>query len=154
MTFDTTGTNGLLISPDQRSLYIIQTDPDGDRELRSYPILDDGSLGEYIVLHQFGRDHRGPQRGIDGMCLDSEGNIVGAAGNWASGPGPMIYVWTPAGRVLETYPMPVGVEGPTNCAFGDYDQGTLYVTSGQGHLIRTRDTGRRGWIMWPPVRSL
>ena len=67
-------------------------------------------------------------------------------------PGPMIYVWTPAGRVLETYPMPVGVEGPTNCAFGDYDQGTLYVTSGQGHLIRTRDTGRRGWIMWPPVR--
>jgi len=50
--------------------------------------------------------------------------------------------------------MPVGVEGPTNCAFGDYDQGTLYVTSGQGHLIRTRDTRRRGWIMWPPVRSL
>ena len=154
MTFDTTGTNGLLISPDQRSLYIIQTDPDGDRELRSYPILDDGTLGEYIVLHQFGRDHRGPQRGIDGMCLDSEGNIVGTAGNWVSGPGPMIYVWTPAGRVLETYPMPVGVEGPTNCAFGDYDQGTLYVTSGQGHLIRTRDTRRRGWIMWPPVRSL
>ena len=113
LTFDTTGTNGLLISPDQRSLYIIQTDPDGDRELRSYPILDDGTLGEYIVLHQFGRDHRGPQRGIDGMCLDSEGNIVGAAGNWVSGPGPMIYVWTPTGRVLETYPMPVGVEGPT-----------------------------------------
>ena len=26
MTFDTTGTNGLLVSPDQRSLYIIQTD--------------------------------------------------------------------------------------------------------------------------------
>ena len=86
------------------------------------------------------------------MCLDAEGNIVGTAGNWISGPGPMIYVWTPAGRVLETYPMPVGVDGPTNCAFGDYDQGTLYVTSGQGHLIRTRDTGRRGWIMWPPVR--
>ena len=69
MTFDTTGTNGLLVSPDERSLYIIQTDPspEGVRELRSYPINDDGSLGQYIVLHQFGRDHRGPQRGIDGM---------------------------------------------------------------------------------------
>ena len=61
MTYDTTGTNGLLISPDERSLYMIQTDivnePGGIRELRSYPILDDGSLGQYIVLHQFGRDH-------------------------------------------------------------------------------------------------
>ncbi|MFQ6026613.1 MAG: SMP-30/gluconolactonase/LRE family protein [Dehalococcoidia bacterium] len=154
MTFDTTGTNGLLISPDQRSLYIIQTDnePGGIREFRSYPILDDGSLGQYVVLHQFGGDHRGPQRGIDGMCLDSEGNIVGAAGSRANGPGPMLYVWTPTGRVLETLPMPVGVDGPTNCCFGDPDQRTLYVTTGGGHLLRARDTGRRGWILWPPVR--
>jgi hypothetical protein len=36
--------------------------------------------------------------------------------------------------------MPVGVDGPTNCAFGDPDQRTLYVTTGQGHLLRTRDT--------------
>ena len=28
MTTDTTGTNGLLISPDQRTLYIIQTSPE------------------------------------------------------------------------------------------------------------------------------
>ena len=28
MTFDTTGTNGLLVSPDDRTLYIIQTDPE------------------------------------------------------------------------------------------------------------------------------
>ena len=81
-----------------------------------------------------------------------KGNIVGTAGNYLSGPGPMIYVWTPQGRVLETYPMPVGVDGPTNCCFGDADQSSLYVTSGQGHLLRLRDSGRRGWIMWPPVR--
>ena len=90
MTFDTTGTNGLLVSPDERSLYIIQTNPspDGVRGLRSYPINSDGSLGQYIVLHQFGRDHRGPQRGIDGMCLDSEGNIVGAARELSQRPRP------------------------------------------------------------------
>jgi len=154
MTFDTTGTNGLLISPDGNSLYMIQTEAElgGLRELRSYPILENGSLGQYSVLHHFGNDHRGPQRGIDGMCLDSDGNIVGTAGSWASGPGPMIYVWTPTGRVLETHPMPVGVDMPTNCAFGDADQGTLYVTTLGGHLFRVRNTNRRGWIMWPPVR--
>ena len=107
MTTDTTGTNGLLISPDQHTLYMIQTGAER-RELRAYDILPDGSLGKFIVLHQFGEDSRGPQRGIDGMCLDSEGNIVATAGSYASGPGPMIYIWDPKGRVLETHPMPAG----------------------------------------------
>ena len=48
--------------------------------------------------------------------------------------------------------MPVGVDMPTNCAFGDANQGTLYVTTLGGHLFRVRNTKRRGWIMWPPVR--
>jgi gluconolactonase len=86
------------------------------------------------------------------MCLDSEGNIVATAGSYASGPGPMIYIWDPKGRVLETHPMPVGVDSPTNCTFGDPDQRTLYITTGGGHFFRVRNTGRRGWIIWPPVR--
>ena len=56
------------------------------------------------------------------------------------------------GRVVEPHPMPVGVDTPTNCTFGDPDQRTLYVTTGGGHLLRARNTGRRGWIIWPPVR--
>jgi gluconolactonase len=152
MTFDeTTGTNGLLISSDQRTLYMIQTNPER-RELRAYDIQADGSLGHYTVLHQFGEDYRGPQRGIDGMCFDAEGNIVATAGSYASGPGPMIYIWDTKGRVLETHPMPVGIDTPTNCTFGDPDQRTLYITTGGGHLFRVRNTGRRGWIIWPPVR--
>src|SRR5436853_6873151 len=75
MTHDTTGTNGLLISPDEKTLYMIQTSPEL-RELRAYDILADGTLGRYVVLHQFGVDYRGPQRGIDGICFDAEGNIV------------------------------------------------------------------------------
>src|SRR5262249_8427912 len=57
-------------------------------------------------------------------------------------------------RVLETHPMPVGVDSPTNCTFGDPDQRTLYITTLGGHLFRVRNTGRRGWIIWPPVRSI
>ncbi len=151
MTTDTTGTNGLLVSTDEKTLYMIQTSPEL-RELRAYDILEDGSLGSYTVLHQFGQDHRGPQRGIDGMCFDADGNIVATAGSYASGPGPMIYIWDTTGRVLETHPMPPGIDSPTNCAFGDPDQRTLYITTIGGHLFRVRNTGRRGWIMWPPVR--
>ena len=55
-----------------------------------------------------GQDARGVQRGVDGMCLDTEGNIVACAGWREAGPGPMIYVFAPSGRVLETHPVPGG----------------------------------------------
>ncbi len=149
MTHDLTRPNGILVSPDDRTLYVAQTDnrPGMVRELRAYPIEDDGSLGRYIVLHQFGIDQRGYQRGVDGMCFDSEGNIVATAGRQESGPGPMIYVFAPSGRVLETHPMPVDM--PTNCTFGDPDLSTLYITTLAGHLYRVRNTGRKGWLLWP-----
>ena len=50
------------------------------------------------VLHMFGADHRGPHRGIEGMCLDADGNIVACAGWQRSGPGPLIYVFSPTRR--------------------------------------------------------
>ncbi|MBV7339550.1 SMP-30/gluconolactonase/LRE family protein [Chloroflexi bacterium TSY] len=130
MTFDTTAPNGLLLSPDNRTLYVAQSKY-GDsekRELRAYPILDDDTLGQFEVLHNFY-----PHRGIDGMCLDTEGNIVATAGWEVSGPGAMIYVFAPNGRVLETHPLPVN--RPTNCSFGDANLRTLYVTSIDGHLL-------------------
>ena len=153
-TFDCTRPNGILISPDERTLYVAQShsEPGRVRELRAYPIHEDGSLGPSTVLHQFGEDHRGPQRGIDGMCFDSEGNIVATAGWGRSGPGAMIYVFSPTGRILETHPMPPGVDMPTNCTFGDPDLRTLYMTTLEGHLYRVLDSGLRGWLMWPPAR--
>ena len=148
VTFDTTQPNGILVSPDQRTLYVAESGyaAERPRELRAYPIRDDGSLGPYAVLHTFGTDAQGVQRGIDGMCLDAEGNIVATAGWELGGPGPMIYVWSPAGREIETHPVPAS--RPTNCCFGGPDLSTLYVTSTQGHFFRAR-TGRVGWAMYP-----
>lgn len=140
MSYDTTRPNGLLVSPDRKTLYVAQSAYDGPRELRAYPIRDDDTLGQYEVLHNFF-----PHRGIDGMCLDIEGNIVACAGWTQSGPGPMIYVFTPNGRVLETHPMPVN---PTNCSFGDGDLQTLYVTTVTGELYRAL-TDRKGWLIFP-----
>jgi len=148
VTTDITRPNGVIISRDQKTLYVAQSDYGLDRvrELRAYPVNDDGSLGDYESLHTFGVDYRGAQRGVDGMTLDTDGNIIASAGWESGGPGPMIYVFSPEGRVLETHP--IRVERATNCCFGDADMKTLYVTTGGGHLFRAR-TERTGWIMWP-----
>lgn len=144
VTFDTTNPNGLLVTPDMRWLYVAQSEygEGKPRELRAYPINSDGSVGPYEVLHNFY-----PHRGIDGMCLDSAGNIVATAGWLQSGPGPMIYVFAPNGRVLETHPVPV--DRPTNCTWGDQDLRTLYVTA-SGHLFRVR-TEHTGYLVYPPT---
>ncbi len=138
VTFDTTRPNGLLFSPDHKTLYVAQSGRRADekRELRAYPVEGSGQLGAFTVLHDFG-DHRG----VDGMCLDSEENIVATAGYELGGPGPSIYVFSRSGEILERHDVPA--KRPTNCAFGDDDLTSLYVTSTEGHLLRAR-TGRQG----------
>jgi gluconolactonase len=144
VTFDTTRPNGLLFSLDYRTLYVAQSGRGNEekRELRAYPVNSDSSLGEYTVLHDFG-DHRG----IDGMCLDAEGNILATAGWEQGGPGPAVYVFSPGGKVLEMHPVPC--KRPTNCAFGGNGLQTLYVTTIEGFLFRA-ETGRTGRAL-PPV---
>ncbi len=138
VTFDTTRPNGLLFSLDYRTLYVAQSGrlPEELRQLRAYPVLDDGSLGPCTVLHDFGE-----HRGIDGMRLDVEGNIVATAGWELGGPGPSIYVFAPTGAVLERHPVPC--KRPTNCCFGGPDVNTLYVTTIEGFLFRA-ETNRKG----------
>lgn len=144
VTYDTTAPNGLLISPDEETLYVAQSkNGEGQkRELWAYPIVEGGPeegsriVGDHEVLHNFY-----PHRGVDGMCLDVDGNIVATAGWGVSGPGGMIYVFAADGRVLETHPVPC--DSPTNCAFAGPDLRDLYVTSTEGHLFRAR-TDRQG----------
>ena len=65
-TFDTTMPDGILVSIDQRTLYVVESNSDRadiDRELRAYPINDDGSLGPHRVLHAFSKDSTGVHRG-------------------------------------------------------------------------------------------
>ena len=140
-TFDTTMPNGLSFSSDYTTLYVAQSDyrANEKRELRAYPVNEDGSLGEYAVLHDFG-----PHRGIDGMTLSSEGNIVACTGWEISGPGGMITVFDPKGRIIETHPTPA--QRPTNCTFVGED---LYISSIEGHLLVARKTGMSGHLLWP-----
>ena len=143
VTFDTTRPNGLLFSLDHKTLYVAQSGRNADekRELRAYPVNDDGNLGDHTVLHDFGA-----HRGIDGMVLDTEGNIVATAGFNESGPGPMIYVFAPNGEIIETHPTPT--DRPTNCSFGGSDLTTLFVTTGGGDVYMAH-TDRQGRLHYP-----
>lgn len=143
VTFDTTRPNGLLFSLDYTVLYVAQSGrrEDEKRQLRAYPVRPDGGLGEAEVLHDFGEN-----RGIDGMVLDTGGNIVATAGWDLGGPGPSIYVFAPDGEVIERHAFPA--KRPTNCTFAGPDLSTLYVTTTEGHLFRT-ETDRRGRLLYP-----
>lgn len=145
VTFDTTRPNGILVSADQQTLYVAQTGylPSEKRELRAYPIREDGTLGLYRILHNFA-----PYRGVDGMCLDTDGNLIATAGQDSAGPGSMIYVFEPDGRIVETHPVPA--DSPTNCTFGGQDLKTLYVTTAAGFLFRAA-TDRQGLLNFPKI---
>ena len=145
-TFDTTMPNGLLFSKDYKFLYVAQSDyrASEKRELRKYPVNEDGSLGSYEVLHDFG-----PHRGIDGMTLTDEGLIVACTGWEVSGPGGMITIFEDSGQIIETHPTPA--LRPTNCTFVNQD---LYISSIEGHLLVVRNTGLNGYLLYPSKRGV
>jgi gluconolactonase len=140
ITHDTSEPRALLLSADERTLIVAEGNADmgGDCDLRSYAVADDSTAGECCVLYEFGAG----ERGIEGLCLDSGGNIIAAAGWKKNGAGPTIYVYSPAGELLESHVAPC--ELPMRCAFGDAGLDSLYLTAGDGCLYRARGTGRRG----------
>jgi gluconolactonase len=148
VTFDTAAPRAVLMSPDEKMLYVAEGEVGrkGPRELRAYPLRGDGTVGPYTVMHAFGADHRGEHRGIEGLCLDSDGNVVACGGAADAGPGPMIYVFAPDGAPLESHRLPGAA--PMRCAFGDTGLDSLYVTSGDGCVYRAQGTGRRGFKRW------
>lgn len=148
VTYDTLAPRAVMLSPDEKTLYVSEGEVGrkGPRELRAYPVRADGSAEPCVVLQTFGADHRGEHRGIEGMCLDSDGNIIACGGWRKSGPGPLIYVFSPSGAILETHAVPG--DQPMRCAFGDADLGSLYVTTGDGNVYRAKATGRRGFKRW------
>ena len=141
-TFDTDRPNGVLLSKDAKRLYVANSPHDFEnynirRELRSYSIEPDFSLGEYDVMHNFG-----PHRGVDGMTLDEDGNILATAGFDKSGPGSLIYHFDQSGRVIQTFEAPDN--SPTNCTFGGTKKDLLYVTFATGSVYELSGTGLKG----------
>ncbi len=137
--------NGIVTSPDDKTLYLIEAHPDADRhrDIRAYDLADDGSISRGRVLINFY-----PGRSGDGMCIDADGNLVVAAGlhktrktseTLQTKPG--IHVISPQGTLLAYRETPV--DTVTNCTFGGEDLRTLYVTCGNLLVsMRTKIPGK------------
>jgi gluconolactonase len=136
--------NGVMLSPDGKTLYVAETDNGTDKAdsvtdakrgrmtLNALPVSADGSLGKKRVIVDFG-----DQVGIDGMTVDTKGRIYAAVRSEESFG---IYVFSPEGKQLGKVKTP---ELPTNCTFGrGQAASTLYITAGKGfYRIETNATG-------------
>lgn len=129
--------NGIILSPDMKTLYLADSNPKGNRHLLAFPLKADGSVGAKKMLHDFSED-----RGIDGMSVDAKGNIYGAAGRGKTGG---IHVFSPEGKKLSFLAVP---ETPTNCVFGGKDRKMLYITAGKS-LYRVPTTTAGFAVFWP-----
>jgi gluconolactonase len=146
--------NGIAVSADQKTLYVIDNNnsrPGGSRKVYAYELRTDGSTGSRRVVHDFATG-----RGGDGMCLDTGGNLYIAAGLNAPAPpaedGSVkagVYIFSTAGKQLGFIPVPEDVV--TNVAFGDPDLKTLYITAGKT-LFRIR-LNVRGFVLWPAAKE-
>jgi gluconolactonase len=129
--------NGIALSPDGKTLYVADSAArkDGPHLLLAYDVREDGTCKRRAVLHDFKE-----RRGIDGMVVDTDGNIYATA---ESGDRSGVYVFSPAGVQLGFLPTP---ETATNCTFGDKDMKTLYVTAGTSvYKVRLNAAGLPAW---------
>jgi gluconolactonase len=140
--------NGIVSSPDDKLLYLIEAHPEAghNRRIYAYQLDKDDCWNNPRTLIDFS-----PGRSGDGMSIDAEGNLYVAAGlhktrktSETLDTRPGIHVISPAGRLLDFVETPV--DTITNCTFGAKDLRTLYVTCGAYLLsIRTRIPGKAAY---------
>lgn len=137
--------NGVLVSPDQKTLYVANFDvgfldgprlsareiasiPPVDMALYAYPLRADGTVGPRRTLVDYL-----PRFGPDGLTADTAGNLYVAVRDTDD---PGIRVYTAGG--VEIARIPTGDLLPTSAEFGTgQDADVLYVSAGKG-LYRVR----------------
>jgi gluconolactonase len=135
--------NGIVLSPDGKTLYVNTTVHDASRKsdaenyLIAYDVKEDGTVsnrrrhGELRLIESV-LDAQERSTSADGMTIDTEGNIYVAT---YSG----VQIINPAGKNIGTIHFPVF---PVSVCFGDDDMKTLYVTAyDKIYSIRTNKTG-------------
>lgn len=109
--------NGITLSPNGKVLYVVNSD---EKNVRAYDLDHSGSASnERTVISNI--------EGVpDGIRVDEKGNLYVACSGLA--------IYSSEGKLLHTIPMS---EKPSNCAFGDADMQTLYITA-RTSLYRVR----------------
>ena len=138
--------NGVCVSPDQKTLYVISHDNGstgigrlpkdakllkGRMALLAYDLAPDGTAKFRKTLVDYT-----PQDGPDGMVCDVEGNLYVAVRDETR---PGVYVYSPEGKELAY----IKTEVPTNVGFGRGKEARmLYITAGKSlYRIRVNKEG-------------
>lgn len=101
--------NGLAFSPDGKILYVDNSD---EKNVRAYDVDREGKASNERVVVS------GIDGVPDGMRVDAKGNLYVTAN--------ALEIYSAEGKRLGSVKLP---ETPANCAFGDADLQTLYVTA-------------------------
>jgi gluconolactonase len=117
--------NGIGLSPDQKTLYVAQSDPENPIWM-SFPINDDKTLAEGKVLLDAKESMKEFPGLPDGLAVAADGTIFGSA------PGGVV-VFTPEGKLLGRL---ITGERTSNCKFHT-DGKTLYITA-DSYLCRVK----------------
>lgn len=133
LTKEMTRPNGIGFSPDEKTLYVAQSDS-AAAIWKSFPVKEDGTLGPGKLFYDATKEMGKLPGAPDGLEVDAQGNL------FATGPGG-VYVFTPKGELLGR--LSTG-ERTANVAWGD-DGSTLYMTADM-YICRIRTgTKGKGW---------
>ena len=102
--------NGIIGTPDGKTLYVADIDAD---KTYSYEVQPDGSLRNKTLFCKLGSD---------GMTIDNEGNV------YLTGKG--VTVFNKSGKQIEHFDVPE--EWTANICFGGKDRHTLFITASKG----------------------
>lgn len=115
---DLTRPNGLALAPDEKTLYVAQSDLERAYYMK-YPVLFNGLVGKGSIHFDATPMSKAGLRGApDGIKVDEKGNI------WGTGPGGILII-SPKGELMAR--IETG-QATANCAWGD-DGSTLYITA-------------------------
>ena len=118
LTKDMTRPNGIAFSPDEKLMYISNSDPD-HAVWMEFPVKADGTFGKGRVFADVTKNAAAKMPGLpDGMKIDKAGNL------FATGPGG-IYIFAPDGKLLGR--IDTG-QRTANLAWGE-DGSTLFITA-------------------------
>ena len=124
--------NGLAFSPDEKTLYVANSDPQRSIWM-AYDVNPDGALANGRVFFDATPLRPGRKGLPDGMKVDSRGNL------FATGPGGVL-ILSPQGKHLGT--IQTG-QSTANCAWGD-NGSTLYITADMVLCrVKTATSGRK-----------
>ncbi|MES2202628.1 MAG: SMP-30/gluconolactonase/LRE family protein [candidate division FCPU426 bacterium] len=127
-------TNGIEVSPDQRTLYVNES---VQRRVWAYDLSPEGAVSRKRLFIEF------PDFGLDGMRCDIDGNLY--ITRYGKG---VVVKMSPEGKVL----LEVVLHGsrPSNLAFGGPDGKTIYVTEVDHQRIEQFrvETEGREWRLW------